>query len=96
MRKRRRMGWARAKRRKDCCRNAPYLVYKKRGNIEGLSKYLGHRLGPEPGFFRRCMKHEKLAGYEKDVRAAICAKAHKIWVGIWPGEHGGENPKGPG
>lgn len=64
------------------------------GNIFGLSKHLAHKYGGDPGFFSKCMGDEALQGYDHDARSAICARAHKIAIGIWPGEHGGENPMG--
>jgi len=67
----------------------------KAGNIEGLAKHLSKKLGGDPHFFTKCMADEELAGYDEDARAGICAKAHKLALGFWPGEHGGENPEGP-
>jgi len=67
----------------------------KRGNIAGLAKHLAKKYGGDPGFHTKCMGADELQGYSQDARAAICAKAHKLAVGIWPGEHGGANPNGP-
>lgn len=72
------------------------LLVMKRGNMPGLAKHLAHQLGGDPNFFDKCMGHESVASYGEDVRKAVCAKAHKLALGIWPGEHGGKNPNGPG
>jgi len=74
------------------------------GNIEGLAGYIGRRVGGEPGVFTRCMSHPKTEGsspnrkYTHEQRAALCARIHKEWTGVWPGEKkrqptypGGEN-----
>lgn len=66
----------------------------KRGNIVGLSKHLSRKYS-EPGFWRKCYADPLLAGYDHDARAAICARAHYLVTGIWPGHHGGANPYGP-
>jgi len=68
---------------------------KGRGNIEGLTKHLAKKYGGDPHFFTKCMAAEELQGYPEENRSGICARAHKIATGIWPGEHGGENPSGP-
>lgn len=68
---------------------------KKAGNIAGLAKHLGHKYS-EPGFFTSCMGDPLLEGYPDDIKKKICARAHKIYTGIWPGEHGGKNPNGRG
>lgn len=57
-----------------------------RGNIEGLSKYLAHRIGGDPHLWTKCMAHEKLQGYDHEARAAICARVHKIVTGYWTRE----------
>jgi len=67
----------------------------KAGNMPGLAKHLAKKLGGDPHFFTKCMEDETIAGYDEDQKSGICAKAHKIVTGIWPGEHGGENPNGP-
>lgn len=64
---------------------------KKRGNIAGLAKHLSHKY-EEPGFFTKCMQDESIANYPPRIKKRICAMAHKIVVGIWPGAHGGANP----
>lgn len=63
------------------------VVLKKRGNIAGLAKHLSHKHGGDPGFFTSCMADDELQGYGEDARAGICAKAHKLAIGKWPGEH---------
>jgi hypothetical protein len=68
----------------------------KAGNIAGLAKHLSHKLGGDPHFFTKCMACEEVADYPDDVKKRICADAHAIVTGIWPGEHGGENPEGRG
>jgi hypothetical protein len=64
----------------------------KRGNIAGLAKHILHQLGGDPHLFTKCMGFDILQGYDKEVRAEICARAHYIDTGIWPGAHGGNNP----
>lgn len=64
----------------------------KRGNIAGLSKHLAKKYGGDPHFFTKCMDAEELQGYPKSIRAAICARAHYLVTGIYPGAHGGDNP----
>ncbi len=71
------------------------IVMKKRGNIAGLAKHLSKKYGGDPHFFTKCMGAEEVAGYDDAVKKSLCAKAHKLAVGIWPGEHGGKNPTGP-
>lgn len=66
------------------------------GNIEGLAKHLSHKYGGDPHFFDKAIQDELLDGYDQDAKSAIVARAHKIVTGIWPGEHGGKNPEGPG
>ena len=56
------------------------------GNIEGLSKYLAHRIGGDPHLWTKCMAHEKLQRYDQEARAAICARVHKIVTGYWTRE----------
>jgi len=63
----------------------------KRGNMAGLAKHLSHKYS-EPGFFTKCMGDPLLEDYPDDVKKAICAKAHQIVTGIWPGAHGGADP----
>ncbi len=59
----------------------------KRGNIKGLGKHLAKKYGPQDkGFFTRCMAAEELSGYDEETRKAVCAKAHKVEIGTWPGE----------
>lgn len=73
-------------------KNVEAILLKGRGNMPGLAKHLAHQIGGDPNFFTKCMGHESVAGYPEDVRAAICAKAHKMVTGIWPGAHGGADP----
>ena len=59
----------------------------KAGNIKGLGKHLAKKYGAQDkGFFTRCMAAEELADYDRETRAAICAKAHKVQIGKWPAE----------
>jgi hypothetical protein len=63
------------------------IELKAQGNIRGLAKHLAKKYGPsDEGFFTRCMAAEELADYPHDNRAAICARAHKVQIGTWPGE----------
>jgi hypothetical protein len=71
------------------------MVLMKRGYMPGLAKHLSKKLGADPNFHTKCMGDESVAGYDEGVRASVCAKAHKMVTGIWPGEHGGKNPNGP-
>lgn len=57
-----------------------------RGNIEGLAKYIAHRIGGDPHLWTKCMAFEKLQGYDHEARAAICARVHKIVTGYWTRE----------
>jgi len=60
---------------------------KKRGNIKGLAKHLAHKYGPaDKGFFTRCMAAEEVQGYDEETRKAVCARAHKEQIGVWPVE----------
>ena len=61
-----------------------------RGNIEGLAKHLVKKHGGDPHFFTKCMQDDALNGYDDEVKKAICARAHKIAIGKWPGEHASE------
>lgn len=67
----------------------------KAGNMEGLAKHLKKKLGDDPDFFKKCMGDEELKSYDEKARSGICAQAHKMDTGIWPGEHGGKNHNGP-
>jgi len=62
------------------------VLKKKRGNIAGLAKHLAHKHGGDPGFFTACMGDDELQGYADEARKGICAKAHKLAIGRWPGE----------
>ncbi len=62
----------------------------KAGNIGNLAQHLANKYGGDPKFFTKCMAADELADYGEDTRAAICARAHHLVVGIWPGEHGRE------
>ena len=73
-------------------KNVETILLKGRGNMPGLAKHLAHQIGGDPQFFTKCMGHESVAGYDEDVRASVCAKAHKLVTGIWPGAHGGADP----
>lgn len=66
------------------------------GNMEGLAKHLGKKLGGDPHFFSKCVASAELAKYDEEARKGICAKAHKLVTGIYPGEHGGKNKTGMG
>jgi len=60
--------------------------------------------GEDPHFFTKCMdelennsefwhgEKDHKAPYDKKMRASICARAHYIVTGIWPGAHGGDDP----
>lgn len=75
----------------------PIVRFKKRGHMPGLAKKIAKDYGKDPHFWTKCMKHPLVAGrYDYDTRAAVCAKAHKLAIGIWPGEHGGRWPHGKG
>jgi hypothetical protein len=67
----------------------------KRGNMAGLAKHFSHKYS-EPGFFTKVMSDPLLDGYPDDFKKRIAARAHKLIVGIWPGEHRGKNPNGKG
>ena len=68
----------------------------KRGNIQGLTRHLVNLYGGDPHFHTKCMNDPELKkDYDEERRAAICARAHYIATGMWPGEHGGKNPSGP-
>lgn len=73
-----------------------FLRFKKRGHMPGLAKKISKDLGKDPHFFTKCMRHSLVQRYDKEVRSAVCAKAHKLVEGIWPGEHAGKNKTGPG
>lgn len=73
-----------------------FTIRLKRGNMAGLAKHLAKKYGGDPHFFTKVLGDETLAGYPDDVKKAIAAKAHKLAIGIWPGEHGGKNPEGMG
>lgn len=66
-----------------------------RGHMPGLAKHLAKKLGGDPHFFSKCMDDPELAGYDEATRGAICARAHYLVTGIWPGSHGGDNSAGP-
>ncbi|MFH1573717.1 MAG: zinc ribbon domain-containing protein, partial [Acidobacteriota bacterium] len=55
-------------------------------SIEGLAKHLAKKHPDGEGFFTACMADESVQGYDEEVRAAVCAKAHKIALGKWPAE----------
>ena len=72
------------------------IRFKKRGHMPGLAKHFAKKYGKDPHFFTKVLGDELLAGYDDDAKKAIAAKAHKLVEGIWPGEHRGKNPNGPG
>ena len=65
------------------------------GNIEGLSIHLAHQIGGDPHFFTKCVSSAVLdrtvkylgRPYNEEEKNGICAKAHKLVTGIWPGQH---------
>jgi hypothetical protein len=71
------------------------------GNIAGWSKHMANVFGEDPHFFTKCMtelennsefwhgEKDAKTPYDKKTRASICARAHYIVTGIWPGAHGG-------
>lgn len=61
-------------------------LFPKAGNIDQLASHLARKLGGDPGFHTKCVESEELAGYSYDSRAAICAVAHKLVVGVWPSQ----------
>lgn len=63
------------------------MIVLKAGNIKGLAKHLAKTYGPQDeGFFTRCAQAKELAKYPVESRNAICARAHKVQLGTWPGE----------
>ncbi len=60
------------------------------GNINKLAEHLANTYGEDPGFWHKCDASEELQEYDAETRAAICAKAHYIVTGIYPGEHRGK------
>jgi len=65
----------------------------KRGNIMGLAEHLSKKFGGDPDYFTKCVVSEELTRprknkppYTEEQRSAICAKAHKLALGYWPGE----------
>jgi len=74
----------------------PIMRFKKRGHMPGLAKKIAKDMGKDPHFWTKCMHHPLTQRYVGDDRKALCAKAHKLAIGIWPGEHGGKNKTGPG
>jgi hypothetical protein len=63
------------------------VKFKKRGHMPGLAKHLAKKYGGDPHFFTKCMGAEEISSYDEDAKKAICAKAHKLVTGIWPGQH---------
>lgn len=74
----------------------PVLRFKKRGHMPGLAKKIAKDMGRDPHFFTKCMTHPLVQRYDRKTRSAVCAKAHKLATGIWPGEHGGKSKTGRG
>ncbi len=60
---------------------------KARGNINNLAEHLAHAYGSDPGFWTKCDQSTELANTDPEKRAAICARAHYIITGMWPGGH---------
>lgn len=61
-------------------------IIMKAGNMAGLAKHLSKKLGGDPHFFTKCAADESVAGYDTEVRNAICARAHKMVTGHYPAE----------
>ena len=75
----------------------PIIRFKKRGHMPGLAKKIAKDFGGDPHFWTKCMSHPLVVNrYDRETRSAVCAKAHKLATGIWPGEHGGKKKYGPG
>ncbi len=55
-------------------------------NIKGLAARIRKKNPGDEGYFRACMNDSATKNYSHQARAAMCAKAHKISVGKWPGE----------
>lgn len=68
-----------------------------RGNMAGLAKHISHLVGKDPDFHKHCTDNAEVqkisseGGYDIN---ALCAKAHKLVVGEWPGGQSNEGNEG--
>lgn len=58
----------------------------KHKDIKGLAARIRKKHPGDKGYFRACMNDPATKKYPHQVRAAMCAKVHKVSVGKWPGE----------
>ena len=80
--------------------NAPekkHIIIHKAGNMAGLAKHISHLIGSDPDFHAHCTGNAEVqkmcneGGYDIN---ALCAKAHKLVTGEWPGSQTDEGSIG--